>query len=619
VAKEKVSKKSQKDKSLYRQAFQFINPFMGLIALALTMNIIFSLLNTFTITLIKPVFQIIFSGSGLPTDAANAMANPLDNFKNNFFDFITNLVIAPGNPLQSLVKLSIVIIIAFILKNLFKYLGSITTVKYEEGIVKSIRDAIFEKLTGFSPGYYSQKRQGDFLSIITNETSALSSATITAFSTIIREGVQVLLFALLLLSISWDLTLITSLTAVVAVLILRFARKFLNRYATRMQSAMADYTSTMQETFYGIKIIKAYNAEKNFISKFFTDTLKYVKAAIKHKRIITLIPALNEIFAIFALCVVLFYGGSKVLNNQLTADDLMLFLFSLFSIMSPLTSVLSNIAQIPRGYVAAQKIFEILNEKEKVKSGNLHNPEFKNSIKFNNVSFYYEKELVLKNINLEIPKAKKIALVGGSGSGKSTILDLLVRFYDPQEGTITLDGTDIREFHIPDYRALFGMVSQETMLFNDTIENNIRIGRNDVPFEQIVEVAKLANAYDFIMQTENGFQTHLGDRGMTLSGGERQRIAIARALLGNPEILIFDEATSALDSESEKIVQNAINRVLKDKTAVLVAHRLSTIMDADEIFVIKDGVIIERGNHRQLIANKGPYNYLYELQFENGN
>ena len=226
---------------------------------------------------------------------------------------------------------------------------------------------------------------------------------------------------------------------------------------------------------------------------------------------------------------------------------------------------------------------------------------------------------MLKNINLEIPKGKKIALVGGSGSGKSTILDLLVRFYDPQSGSIMLDNTDIRNYYLPDYRSLFGIVSQETMLFNDTIENNIRIGREEIPFEQIVEVTKLANAYDFIMQTENGFQTRLGDRGMTLSGGERQRIAIARALLGSPEILIFDEATSALDTESEKTVQNAINRVLKDKTAVLVAHRLSTIIDADEIFVIKDGMIIENGNHRQLLAKKGAYNYLYELQFENGN
>jgi subfamily B ATP-binding cassette protein MsbA len=217
-----------------------------------------------------------------------------------------------------------------------------------------------------------------------------------------------------------------------------------------MQSAMADYTSTMQETFYGIKIIKAYNAEKNSISKFFRDTLKYVKAAVKHKRIITLIPAMNEIFAIFALCVVLFYGGSKVLNNQLTADDLKLFLFSLFSIMSPLTSVLSNIAQIPRGYVAAERIFEILNEEEKVKSGNLHNPNFEHIIKFNNVSFAYERDTVLKNINLEIPKGKKIALVGGSGSGKSTILELLVRFYDPQSGSIMLDNTDIRNYYLPD-------------------------------------------------------------------------------------------------------------------------------------------------------------------------
>lgn len=598
-------------KNIYSQIFVFFKPYLGLIFFAILMNTLFSAFNTFTIALIKPVFQIIFN-----TQAEEVAQSTffLDNLKTAFFNSISNLVVSPKGAAYSLLNLSVIIIVAFILKNIFKYIAAIVTAKFEEGIVKSIRDQVFSKLMNLSIGYFTRQKQGNLISLIANETSALASASLSAFSTILREGIQVILFALLLLSVSVDLTLISSATAIVGILLLKISRKYLTRYANRMQSAMKDYTTTMQESFYGIRIIKAYSAEFHIISKFFRDTYNYLTSSIKHKKIITLVPAFNEVLAITALAFVLYFGGMQVANKQLTSDDLMLFLFSLFSIMSHITTVIHSFTQFPRGKVAADKLFEVINYEEKIKSGNLTNIEFKNAIEFRNVTFSYDKEIVLDKINFKLERGKKIAFVGSSGSGKSTILDLLIRFYDPIEGSIELDGINIKEFDLSHYRKIFGIVSQEILLFNDTIENNIRFGRTDVPFEQVQEAARMANADKFIQKLENKYQTEIGDRGVQLSGGERQRIAIARALLSNPEILIFDEATSALDNESEKIVQSAINEILKNKTAIIVAHRLSTIVDADLIFVLQNGKIVESGSHSQLIAFNGVYKKLYDLQ-----
>jgi len=609
----------QNKKEIYKRTLIFIRPFYGLIAFAIFMNILFSAVNTFTVAMIKPVFQIIFGVDSSTTSTTVNNPQLLDTWKNYFFQSISSIIVSPQGVLKSLINLSFLIIFAFILKNVIKYIASVSTVKFEEGIVKNIRDTLFEKLTNLSVSFFSQQKQGNLISIIANETTALSSASISAFSTILREGIQVILFAFLLLSISIDLTLISFATSIISIVILRFSRKFLTRYANRMQSAMSSYTSSMQESFYGIRVIKAYNAEEHINRKFFADTFKYVNASIKHRKIITLIPAFNEVFAIIALTFVLYFGGQQVINKQLSSDDLMLFLFSLFSIMSPVTTVISSFAQIPRGYVAAQRIFEILQTKDNIVSGSKQVNSIKDKIEFQNVSFSYVNEPNLKNVSFSIPKSKKTAIVGPSGSGKSTLLDLLVRFYDPNSGIITLDNEDIKNFDLKSYRSLFGIVSQETVLFNDTLENNIRFGRTDIPFEKIVEVSKLANAYDFIDKLPDKFATKIGDRGITLSGGERQRIAIARALLSNPEILIFDEATSSLDTESEKIVQTAINQVLKDKTAIIVAHRLSTILDADQIIAIKDGEIVEVGTHNELLKKEGLYRKLYEIQFEDKN
>lgn len=595
----------------------FVKPFFGLLGLSFLLNIIFSSLNALSIALIKPVFQILF---GTDNKEAVASADPLpENFlsgiKENFYDFILNLITVQGDMDMTILRFSILIVIVFILKNIFKYSAISVSANIEEGVIKTIRDKIFRHLTNLSVSFFSKVRQGNLISIITNDVTTVNRTTILSFTTIIREATQVFIFLFILLSISIQLTLIAFSTSIISLLLIRYASKFLRRYASRMQIAMADYTSTMQETIGGIRVVKAYNAMEVENQRFGKNSARYLNSAIKHKKIIAMIPSINEVLAIVALCVVLFIGGTWVVNNALQPDDLMLFLFTLFAIMAPIRNVINNVSRFQHGFVSAERIFTILDEKPAVKTGFKEIQEFRNNISVENVTFAYEYLPVLSDVTLEIKKNKRIAFVGPSGSGKSTMLDLLIRFYDPDKGEIKIDGTNIKELNIEQYRRLFGIVSQETILFNDTVANNIRYGESGASDEDVIEAAKQANAYEFISNMSKGFNTVIGDRGITLSGGERQRVAIARALLRDPDILVFDEATSALDAESELVVQEAIDNSLKNKTAIIVAHRLATIINCDEIIVFDKGKIVEKGTHAELLERNGIYKKLYDIQF----
>lgn len=598
---------------LYLKTIAFIKPFKLLLFYSVILNLLFSLFNTLSVALIKPVFQIIFK-----TDTQNiknyANLNFLERLKEQFFDFILSLIII-DDIYWTLVRFGLLILLVFFLKNFFKYWNAVVMSKFEEGIIKSIRDKIFEKLTSLSIDFFNRSRQGNLISIIANDVQAVNSTMISSFSIILREGSQVLFFLLFLLSISPELTLIAFSSSIFSLSIVRAAKKYLRRYASRMQQALADYTGTLTEIISGIRVVKAYNAERFANEKFRKDSERYVKSAVKHKMIVTIIPAINEIFAIFALTIVLVVGAMKINNQVMSPDDLMLFLFTLFSIMAPLASVINQIVQFPRGFVSAERIFEVLDKEPTVKDGTLEIDEFRDKIEVKNVYFAYTDKYVLEDVSLEIPRGKKIAFVGGSGSGKSTMLDLLIRFYDPQKGQILIDGVDIKNYKISSLRSLFGVVSQENILFNDTVANNIKFGKENTLTEEIVEASKLANAYNFIEKLEKGFDTPIGDRGTSLSGGERQRVAVARAIVGNPQILIFDEATSALDSESEKIVQKAIESSLEGRTAIIVAHRLSTVINCDKIYVFHSGRIIEQGTHSELMQMNGYYKKLYDLQF----
>ncbi len=600
--------------SLYLKTIAFIKPFKLLLVYSVILNLLFSLFNTLSVALIKPVFQILFKTDTSETIVKHQNLTFLEQIKNIFFDFLLSLIIV-DDIYWTLFRFGLIILLVFFLKNFFKYWNAVVMSKFEEGVIKSIRDKIFSKLTSLSIDFFNRSKQGSLISIIANDVQAVNSTMISSFSIILREGSQVVFFLLFLLSISPELTLIAFSSSIFSLGIVRLTKKYLRKYASRMQKALADYTGTLTEIISGIRVVKAYNAESFANERFKKDSERYVKSAVKHKMIVTIIPAINEIFAIFALTVVLVVGAMKINQKVMSPDDLMLFLFTLFSIMAPLASVINQIVQFPRGFVSAERIFEVLDTEPSVKDGYLEINEFKDKIEVRSVYFAYTDKYVLQDVSLEIKKGKKTAFVGGSGSGKSTMLDLLIRFYDPQKGQILIDGVDIRNYQLSSLRSLFGVVSQENMLFNDTVANNIKFGKEHAITEEIIEASKLANAYNFIDKLELGFDTPIGDRGTNLSGGERQRVAVARAIVGNPQILIFDEATSALDAESEKIVQEAIETSLEGRTAIIVAHRLSTIINCDMIYVFNEGQIVEQGTHLELMEKNGYYKKLYELQF----
>jgi len=600
----------------------FAKPFIPKIFLVIILNTIFSTFSALSIAIVKPLLELIFNVN-------NALNNPTQiNSTNGFFANLNQLLYGnmqkiiynPKDIYATLLNLSLLIISIFILKNISKFIATLTQVKFEEGLTKHIRDKVFASMTYLSLDFFIKNKEGTLLSAITNDINVMNSATFIATTNALREILQIIIFILLLLSISPYLTLIAFSTSIISFFLIKISVKYIRRYATRMQEAMANYTSALHETIAGIKVVKAYNAEENAIDQFKNQTTNFIKSAIKHRKITAIIPSINEILAIFTLCVVLFIGGNLVLiEKQMTGADLMAFLFYLFAIMSPVAITIDNLAMFQRGFVAADRILKILDTKPTVKSGNKIINKFNDKITIDNVSFSYEKTQVIHNVSIEIPKNSKIAFVGTSGSGKSTMLDLIIRFYDPTSGKILLDGIDIKEFDLKSYRNLFGIVSQDTILFNDTIYNNIKYGLENIDEQKIIETTKIANAFNFINALPNKFNTIVGDRGIALSGGERQRIAIARALIRNPQILIFDEATSALDSESEKIVQDAINNSLKDKTAIIVAHRFATIIHCDIIYVFENGSIVEYGTHQQLYEKNGNYRKLFDIQFAANN
>ncbi len=603
----------------YRIAWSFTKDNRLLLFASFVLNILFSLFSAVTIALIKPILNFLFEVGD--QKAVNETALDIGFFqeiKDSFFDFFLKII--TGDTVEAtMIRLGVVIIVMFLFKNLFKYLGAVVGNVFNQKVIKNIRDTVFFKVTSLSMDYFNREKQGTIISKVANDVSLLNNTTVASINGVIRDIVQIIIFLFFLLTISVQLTLIAFSTSILSLVFIRISVKYLKRYASRMQDAMANFTTTLQESIGGIRVLKSLNAKEATDQRFATDTESYVKSAIKHKKVMALVPAVNEIWAILGLCVVLVVGGQQVLvAKTVKADDLMTFLFMLFALMTPITSLLSAYSKLQQGIVAGERVMSILNEKPTVLDGTKEITSMENELKFEGVTFGYTANPVLKSIDLTLEKGKKIAFVGGSGSGKSTALDLITRFYDPKDGKLTLDCTDVKDIKLADYRAMFGIVSQENILFNDSIYNNIIYGMEDVEDDEVIKSAKIANAYKFIMKLPDQFDTVIGDRGVTLSGGERQRVAIARALVRNPEILIFDEATSALDVESEKVVQDAIDSSLKDKTAVIVAHRLSTIVNCDTIYMFNNGEVVEQGTHQELLEMNGYYKNLYDIQFKKG-
>tara|TARA_B100001175_G_scaffold142217_1_gene120714 strand:+ start:2164 stop:3972 length:1809 start_codon:yes stop_codon:yes gene_type:complete len=540
---------------------------------------------------------------------------------NESLKYWTNLAILRETPLESLKVLCVTILSVFFIKNIFLYLKNILLYMVQLNIVKDIRDRLYVHIQGLSLSYFHKEKTGSITSTIINDVEQLQGSLSVAFQKLFVEPINILTFATLLFIISWKLALIAIIIIPLAGIAIIAIGKSIRRKSRRTQKKISHIMQILSETLGSIRIVKAFVNEKEEIKKFSKETLNYLNLHLKRARLDLIAAPITESFGVVIGVILLWYGGSEViLEKGLIPEDFIRFILILFAILGPIKQMSNVNLKIQAGAASAERIFTLLDTEPQIVE--VKNPinivEFKDSLKFSNVHFEYLKGSgpVLENVNFEINKGEVVALVGPSGSGKSTIADLIPRFYDVSSGEITIDGANIKNTSLSSLRSNMGIVTQEVILFNDTIKNNISYAQPDKSENVIKEAARAANALEFIEKTPEGFDTIVGERGVKLSGGQKQRIAIARALLKNPSILILDEATSALDTESEKRVQTAIESLMKDRTALVIAHRLSTVQNADKIIVIEKGKVAEIGSHESLFEKNGIYRRLYDLQFD---
>ena len=491
----------------------------------------------------------------------------------------------------------------------------------QQSIIRDFRNRLFEKYQQLSLSFFHKQRTGQLISRVTNDVLVLNETIDLGFNRLITDSLTVILLTVFLLLLSWKLTVLAALIMPLVFGFIYIMGKKLRRYSMRTQEKMADVNSTLEETISNIRIVKAYAMEKFEIRKFFKATHDYFRSLVRMTRIRNLASPVSEILIVIAGILILMFAGSRIIEGrgEMDAGDFMTFILAMFSLIKPVKNLLSIQIKLQEGMAASERIFSVIDTDVTVREipDALTKNNFESRIDYQNVTFAYNKRInVIKDVSFEVNKGEVVALVGPSGAGKSTLFDLLPRFYDPQEGQITVDGINIKNISLDSLRGLLGIVTQETYLFNDTIRRNIAYGVDDIPEEKIISAAQAANADEFIQGFEKKYDTVVGSRGVMLSGGQRQRIAIARALLKNPQILIFDEATSALDTESELSVQGAINNLMKDRTTLVIAHRLSTIINADKILVLDKGKIVEHGDHSRLMENNGLYQRLYSMQFQ---
>ena len=589
----------------------FIRPFRWRLFGTLVLSVLFSVLSAASIYVVLPIMRLIFRQDEAPV-ASGPGEGGLQGVERSMSELIEAFVIVDGSVEASLLNLCIVVVFLYLLKNIVKFSSGVLNASVQQGIMKGIRDSLFQRSVHLPVRYFNDLRGGDLISVVTNEVGTINAAIVPTFVKVTRDPIQIVIMLLLLLSLSPMLTLVAFSTTIFTVILLRALRRSIRKYSLRMQSALQGITARLQEAFQNIRIIKAFSTEEHETARFMKETERYTRSSVKHAIVNSLTGPIGEIISVVAIAVVIFYGGTQVLEGRLGAEELITFLLLLFSIMSPIVGLLQIPTQMSRGVVAAERIDAILHEEPEPTGTEEFQSPMSEGISLRNVRFSYGSGPdVLKGIDLEIRRGERLALVGPSGGGKSTLMDLIIRFYDPTDGVISVDGKDIRDLRLDQYRGLFGIVTQEPLLFHDTIASNIACGLDGVTREQIEEAASIANAHNFITDLPQGYDTIVGDRVLRLSGGQRQRIAIARAVVRNPEILLFDEATSALDNESEVLVQRAIDQVLVGRTAVIIAHRLSTIRNADRIVVIDGGEIVESGTHEELLSADGGYAALY--------
>ena len=600
---------------------RFVSPYKKYIGWAILLNILSAVFNVFSFTLLIPILDILFK-TGENNKVYEYMEWGTAGFKdvaiNNFYYYVSQMIQDNG-PTTALIFLGLFLALMTLFKTSCYFASSAVMITLRTGVVRDIRIMVYAKVMRLPMGFFSEERKGDIIARMSGDVGEVENSITSSLDMLIKSPIMIILYFITLIATSWKLTLFTVLVLPAMGWLMGKVGRKLKRQSLEAQGKWSDTMSQLEETLGGLRIIKAFIAEDRMINRFTRCSNELRDAVNKVAMRQALAHPMSEFLGTILIVSVLWFGGALILghNSSLTAPTFIFYMVILYSVINPLKDFAKAGYNIPKGLASMERVDKILKAENNIKE--IPNPKpltgMNDRIEFKDISFSYDgKREVLKHVNLTVPKGKTVALVGQSGSGKSTLVDLLPRYHDVQEGDITIDGTSIKDVRIADLRSLIGNVNQEAILFNDTFFNNIAFGVENATMEQVIEAAKIANAHDFIMEKPEGYNTNIGDRGGKLSGGQRQRVSIARAILKNPPILILDEATSALDTESERLVEEALERLMKTRTTLAIANRLSTIKNADEICVLYEGEIVERGRHEELLELDGYYKRLNDMQ-----
>ena len=601
---------------------RFALPYKWNIVWSVVFNILTAFLTLFSFAFITPILEMLFHISDARYNYMSLEDGDMkDVIINNFYYYNGQIVEQYGSA-TALGCLALILVVMTMFKTCSAYLSDLFTIPRRNGIVRDIRDSMYAKILTLPIGFFTNERKGDVIARLTGDVNQIESSVMSSINMLFKNPVMIIVCLGMMIVISWQLTLFVFVLLPIAGTIMGKVGKRLKRKSLKAQQMFGQVLSTTEETLSGLRIVKAFNAEKKMDARFRGETGAYLRMSNSIERRQSLAHPMSEFLGTIAIAIVLWFGGSLILSGKSSMDAAMFiyYLVIFYSIINPAKDLSKATYSIQKGMASLERIDMILNAVNPIQDAASPvdlpaDASRKSHIRLRDVCFSYDGEVqVLKNINLEVKPGQTVALVGQSGSGKSTLVDLIPRFWDVDSGSVEIDGHDVRQYRVGDLRSLMGNVNQEAILFNDTFLNNITFGVESATMEEVIAAARIANAHDFIMATPDGYQTNIGDRGCRLSGGQRQRISIARAILKNPSILILDEATSALDTESERLVQEALERLMKNRTTVVIAHRLSTIVNADEICVMHEGEIVERGTHAQLIALGGHYRRLVEMQ-----